>query len=265
MPTKEVLKQDLQQKTVTELADAHCHLDMVSASEVVAAINASVKTMITNGVDIKSDMAAMKMADGRNVFAMLGIDPEHAILVQPDELETVIGLIKGSFGPGIVGIGEIGLDGKVANMEWQKTVFRRLLDLANELKVPVSIHSREALDEVITILEEKAVKKAHIHFFEGSIEQAKRVERLGYMISIPPLESARRRKVIKEVSIDNIMVESDAPAAVKSPIEVHKAVEMIAEEKRITFEQAAHAVVANTKKFFGIESAGRPKLTLMRN
>jgi Tat protein secretion system quality control protein TatD with DNase activity len=60
------------------------------------------------------------------------------------------------------------------------------------------------------------------------------------------------------------MVESDAPAAVKSPSDVAKAVEMIAEEKRITFEQAAAAVVANTKRFFGIESS-KPKLTLMRN
>ena len=47
--------------------------------------------------------------------------------------------------------------------------------------------------------------------------------------------------------------------------DVKKAVEMIAEEKRITFEQAAHAVVANTKRYFGIENAGKPKLTLMRN
>jgi len=265
MATKEILKQNLKQMTVTELADAHCHLDLLSAAQIGEAINANVKTLITNGVDIKSDMAALKMADGRNIFAMLGIDPEHAVLVQPEELETAVGLIKGSFGPGIVGIGEIGLDGKIPNMDWQKTVFRRLLDLALELKVPVSIHSRDALDEVLSILEEKAVKKAHIHFFEGSTEQAKRVERMGYMISIPPLESGRRRKVIKEVSIDNIMVESDAPAAVKSPLDVRKAVEMIAEEKRITFEQAAQAVVANTKRFFGIESKPKPKLTLMRN
>ena len=60
MATKEVLKQDLQQKGVTELADAHCHLDMISAAEVGEAINGNVKTMITNGVDIKSDMAAIR-------------------------------------------------------------------------------------------------------------------------------------------------------------------------------------------------------------
>jgi TatD DNase family protein len=167
MATKEVLKQEPEYKTMTELADAHCHLDMIGAMQIGEAINAGVKTMITNGVDIKSDMAATKLADGRNVFAMLGIDPEHAVLVQPEELEVVVGLIKGSIGTGVVGIGEIGLDGKVTNMEWQKKVFGRLLDLALELKVPVSIHSREALDEVLAILEEKGVKKAHIHFFEG--------------------------------------------------------------------------------------------------
>ena len=264
MPTREVLKQD-QQKSVTELADSHCHLDMISASQVGEAITLGVKTMITNGVDIKSDMEAIRLADGRNVFAMLGVDPEHAMLVEPEELEAVLGIIKGSFGrTGIVGIGEIGLDGKAENMEWQKKIFGRLVDLALELNVPVSVHSRAALDDVLSTLESKGVKKAHIHFFEGSVEQAKRAERLGYMLSFPPLESARRRKVIKEVSIDNIMVESDAPAAVKSPTDVRKAVEIVAEEKRITFEQAAHAVVANTKRFFGTERE-KPKLTLMRN
>lgn len=263
MPTKDVTKHDMQ-KTITELADAHCHLDMMTGAQIGEGISGGVKTLITNGVDIKSDMAAVKLADGRNVFAMVGIDPEHAVLIEEGELEVALGLIKGSIVSGVVGIGEIGLDGKVENMEWQKKVFGRLLDLAVVLNLPVSIHSRDALDEVLLMLEAKGVKKAHIHFFEGSLEQAKRVERLGYMISVPPLESGRRRKVIKEVSIDNIMVESDAPAAVKSLTDISKAVEIIAEEKRITYEQAAHAVVANTKRFFGIEAA-KPKLTLMRN
>ena len=259
-----MLKNETYRKTTTELADAHCHLDLMTGAQIAEAINASVKTLITNGVDMKSDMESLRIADGTNVFAMLGIDPEHAVLVKEDELEIAANLIKGSVRPGVVGIGEIGLDGKVGKMEWQKTVFGRMLDLANEMKLPVSIHSREALDEVLSTLESNGVERAHIHFFEGSVEQAKRAERLGYMISIPPLESARRRKVIKEVSIHNIMVESDAPAAVKSPKEIAPAVEMIAEEKRITFDQAAQAVVANTKRFFGIEKA-KPKLTLMRN
>ncbi|MDE1865589.1 MAG: TatD family hydrolase [Candidatus Micrarchaeota archaeon] len=261
--TKDVLKHDFQ-KTVVELADAHCHLDLMTATQIGDAINASVKTLITNGVDIKSDMESVKLADGKNVFVMLGLDPEHAVKLKEDELELAVGLIRGSIGPGVVGIGEIGLDGREGNMPLQKKVFGRMLDLALELDLPVSIHSRGALDEVLQMLEDKAVKKAHIHFFEGSVEQAKRAERLGCMISVPPLESGRRRKVIKEVSIDNIMAESDAPVAVKSPRDVTIAVGMIAEEKRITFEQAAQAIVANTKRYFGIE-AGKPKLTLMRN
>lgn len=266
MTTREILKKDqnLQQKTIVELADAHCHLDLMDGASISEAINAGVKTLITNGVDIKSDMESVRLADGRNVFTMLGIDPEHSIFLEENELELAVNLIKGSITPGVVGIGEIGLDGKTGKMEWQKKVFGRFVDLASELQLPMSIHSREALDEVLSVLEAKGAKRAHIHFFEGSVEQAKRAERLGCMISIPPLESGRRRKVIKEVSIDNIMVESDAPVAVKSPADVSKAVEMIAEEKRITFEQAASSVVANTKRFFGIAD-GKPKLTLMRN
>ena len=123
MPTKDVLKHDLRERTATELADAHCHLDLMTGVQIGEAIEASVKTMITNGVDIKSDMQALRLADGRNVFAMLGIDPEHSVSVKPEELDVAIGLIRGSIGPGVVGIGEIGLDGKTPNMEWQRKVF----------------------------------------------------------------------------------------------------------------------------------------------
>ena len=59
------------------------------------------------------------------------------------------------------------------------------------------------------------------------------------MISIPPLESDKRSKVIKEISIDNIMVESRCPCGCKIPKDVIRAVEMIAEEKQLDIQRAA--------------------------
>jgi TatD DNase family protein len=249
------------QRTITELADAHCHLDLMNPADISEAVGFGVKTLITNGVDTKSNIASLKLADGKNIFAVLGVDPEHAAKMDDSELEANIKMIRENASK-IVGIGEIGLDkgGRIENFERQKAAFAKLIDLAEELKLPISIHSRNTMEEVLTMLESKGVRKAHIHFFDGDVMQAKRAERLGYMISIPPLESGKRRKVIKEVSIDNIMVESDSPVAVKSPKEVVKAIEMIAEEKRLDVQKVAQAVVANTKRYFNIGA----KPTLMR-
>lgn len=259
MLTKQMNKSEPMQTSIVELADAHCHLDLMNSDEIREAVQYGVRTIITNGVDTKSNMAAANLHDGKNIFAMLGVDPEHGILMPDAELEFNIKTIRSA--RNLAGIGEIGLDknGKVGNYERQKLIFERFVDLAIEMQLPMSIHSRNAVDEVLSILETKGAKKAHIHFFDGGVEQAKRMERMGYMLSIPPLESSRRRKIIKEVSIDNIMVESDSPVATKSPKEVRKAIEMVAEEKRISFERAAEATVANTKRFFTTGNRGNSK------
>jgi len=244
-----------------ELADAHCHLDLLNAEEISEAVGFGVKTMITNGVDPASNIKSLKLADGINIFPVLGIDPEHAVKTTDAELSASISMIRQN-ATRIVGIGEIGLDkgGRISNFERQKLFFGRFVDLALELNLPVSVHSRNAIGDVLAVLESKGVRKAHIHFFDGDAMQAKTAERMGYTISIPPLESNRRRKVIKDMSIDNIMVESDSPVAAKSPKEVIRAVEMIAEEKQLDIQRVAHAVVANTKRFFNLHA----KPTLMR-
>jgi TatD DNase family protein len=264
MATKQMLKEREQDyKMVTALADAHCHADLMSMDEINEAVRFGVRTIIADGVDTKSNIRVSQLHDGKHVYAMLGVDPEHCIGMSDDELEFNINMARTT--KGIVGIGEIGLDrgGRIGNFDRQRMVFERFLDVAKEMDLPVSVHSRNTIDEVLQILEGKGIRKAHIHFFEGNAEQCKRVEKLGYMISIPPLESAKRRKVIKEMSIDNIMVESDSPVAVKSPKDVRKAVEMIAEEKRIAFERAAEAVVLNTRRFFNIDV--RQHSTFMRS
>lgn len=262
MDTKQMTKNqtvETIQKQVTEMADAHCHLDLIDDPQIIkAAIAYGVKTIITDGVDTKSNARSLELADGKNIFPMLGIDPQHSN-IKDDEIEFNIGMIKQNQGK-ITGIGEIGLDyGKVAEfapIERQKLVFGRFLDLAKELKLPVSIHSREALSDVLQILDEKEMEMVHIHFFEGSVQQAKEVEKKGYMISVPPLHSVKRGKVIKEIAIDNIMAESDSPGVSGSPREIERSIQMVAEAKRIDFKRAADLLTQNTKRFFRINTKG---------
>jgi TatD DNase family protein len=253
--TKQLLKEDTKEKQLTEMADAHCHLDLVNDPEIIRqAVSYGVRTIITNGVDTKSNIRSMEIADNRNIFALLGIDPEHANVTK-EELEFNINLIRQN-AKKISGIGEIGMDyGKVKDkvpVEKQRMVFETFLDLAKELDLPVSVHSRDAMDYVIQILSEKEIKSAHIHFFEGSVQQAREVVKKGWMISVPPLISNKRSKVIKEVAIDNIMAESDSPVVGASPRDVEKSIRIVAEAKILPVERAAELLTKNTKKFFRI-------------
>ena len=259
MNTKQLIKERTIEKQVTEMADAHCHLDLLGdAAEIAESIRYGVRTIVTNGVDTKSNMKAMELADSKNIFAMLGIDPEHAGMGD-EELEFNIKIIRQN-STRISGIGEIGLDyGKVKEkvpIERQKSVFVAFLDLAKELRLPISVHSRDAIADVIHILEDRKMEMVHIHFFEGGVQQAKEVEKNGWLISVPPIDSSKRGKIIKEIAIDNIMAESDAPIVGTTPRDVEKSIEIVAEAKRIEFKRAADLLTQNTKKFFRLQTKG---------
>ncbi len=257
MNTKQVLKEKTVDRQVTEMADAHCHLDLIpDSSEISKSIAYGVRTIVTNGVDTKSNVRSLELADNKNIFALLGIDPEHSNVTE-EELEFNIKMIK-NHSPKVTGIGEIGLDygrvGESVPVEQQKKVFECFLDLAKHLKLPVSIHSRGALPDILQILNDKGMDMVHIHFFEGSVQQAKEIEKKGYMISVPPIQSNKRSKVIKEVAIDNIMAETDAPVVGLAPRDVERSIQIVAEAKRIDFKRAAELLTLNTKKFFRIKS-----------
>ena len=134
----------------------------------------------------------------------------------------------------------------------KKSFFKRFVELAIELDKPVSVHSREAIDDVLDILENTGIKKAHIHFFEGNAKQAKRVESLGFMVSIPPMHSAKRMDAITALPIANIMAETDSPTAGMHIYDIDKSVMLIAKAKGMDFESCAVAIADNTKRFFNI-------------
>lgn len=248
------------EKVKVELADAHCHLDIVRDPGIIEkAVHDGVLTLITNGVNTSSNKKALELSDGINIFPALGIDPEFAVKIGDDdlddEIEANVKLIEDNKHK-VVSIGEIGLDytkaKTPADKAKQRTVFERFIDLANKLDLPVSVHSRDSMDNVLEILMERKAKKVHLHFFEGNVAHAKLAERNGYMISIPPLDSGTRQQVIRNVAIDYLMVESDCPAVAKSPFEVQFSAKMIAALKGLTYEKAAETLTLNTKRFFGI-------------
>ena len=248
----QVLKERVHPMHLNELADAHCHLDAFPdpSTTIKDARFGGISTMVTAGGSRASSLEAIRIADNEGVFAVIGIDPQNADgdFGFVGEIEC---LVK-AHGK-VVGIGEIGIDNKVGTeKQLQNDVFERQIEIAKALDVPIVVHSRQAIDEVIEIIKRHEVKKAMFHFFEGDEGKAKLLADMGYVISIPPIESARRKRVINKIDIRNIAVETDSPVVGKSPLDVIRIVEWIAGIKGIPFGEASLRITQNVKRLFSI-------------
>lgn len=234
-------------------SDAHCHLEMFrDPFQVVEdARKKGVGLIITAGSDATSNLKMLELSKG-TVYGVAGIDPEFASVDfrYIDELAELIRMNRN-----IIGIGEIGIDstktGK-ASIEKQIEAFEKQIDIAKEMEMPIVVHSRKALEKVMEILERKEVEKAVMHFFEGTEEQARILAKKGYLISIPPGESGKRKRVIKTIELNSIVAETDSPAAGESPADVVKVIELIASLKGINPEEAGEAITKTIKDYFYI-------------
>ena len=173
-----------------ELIDTHCHLgfeQLADDVEAVAArsIEAGVTGWITVGTEPQQNKKAVELADRfENMYAAVGIHPHDAKDVNSRTLTELREFVKN---PKVVAIGETGLDFhyNFSEQSVQRRVFAAQLKIAAELNLPVIIHSREAFDDTMDILERYGggVKKVVFHCFGGSAAQAKLVLDKGFYIS----------------------------------------------------------------------------------
>lgn len=240
-------------REVAELADAHCHHEAIDTESLKQAAACGIKTIVVNGVDAVSNIKALALSDNRQVFAAIGLHPNNLQGMKESEIIYITRMIRENSDK-IIAIGEIGLDFKFAiesgKQKRQIGVFESMLDLAVELDLPVSIHARKALKEVLDILSDRHLKRAHLHFFDGNTEIAKRIAALGYMVSIAPFEFEKSVKSITHIHVDNIMAETDAPSANARLIDLEKAVGIVARIKGMDYNKIATMLTNNTKRFF---------------
>ncbi|MCS7122702.1 MAG: TatD family hydrolase [Candidatus Micrarchaeota archaeon] len=120
---------------------------------------------------------------------------------------------------GKLGVGEIGLDyywvKREEDRSMQRSVFMHQLSVAEKSGF-VEIHCREAYDDVLEILSTYNIKTVIFHFFSGTLDHYRKIIDHGWFISIPPRESASRKKAI-QYSIDYILCETDSPYICESP------------------------------------------------
>jgi TatD DNase family protein len=238
-----------------DFADAHCHLDSIIFSY-DKKINEKI-LYITSGYSESSNEKNMEISQKYpNVFFTAGISPQEANKYENIEqkiMEWEEELFKMAKNKKLVAIGEIGLDYHFGKTEEERSrqldCFYFQLHLAEKLSLPVVIHSRDAEKECIEILENFSLNYM-LHYFSGKAEMARKAEEGKGFLSIPPIKSKERKKIIGQISLDKILCESDAPAAGKMPEDTIESIKMVAEIKKIELEETKKQILKNTISFF---------------
>ena len=275
------------------LFDAHTHLNYEEFSEEERLNRAKeieksdVEFIIDVGDSVESSRQAIKDAtDYSWCYAAVGIHPDKALTYSDNDLNEIKELASA---PKVKAIGEIGLDfhyGKDSKSE-QIELFRKQIKIANELMMPIMIHTREA--DAITrdiLIEEGAfseTRKGHfpkrpdgqegmvgdarvqLHCYSGSLELAREYVKLGATISIGgPLTFKNARKtveVLEGIPLQFIMSETDAPFLAPEPKRgrpnktpyIEHVVRRMALLKGIGFDEAVRITSENARRFFNIK------------
>lgn len=257
-----------------EYFDTHSHYDddkfIEDREEVLEKIfNAGVTRCINMGCDIESSKKAIEIANNHDfIYAAVGLHPEE-IPQSEEELWKTILQIKDLAvqNKKVIAIGEIGLDyyWNKYNKELQKQAFIKQIELANELKLPVSIHTRDAIDDMISIIRNyKIENRGVLHCCPFNRELVKHGVDNGLYIGFGGTSTFKNSKNAKEilnmVPDDRILIETDSPYLSPEPkrgtrndsSNLKYIIEKLAEYKEIEPEKMAKLTFENAKKLFKI-------------
>ena len=253
-----------------QLFDTHAHYDAQQfdgdrVKLLTQLPEQGVGLVVNPGCDILTSWQAIELATRYDhVYAAVGYHPENCAPYQESDLDTLRNMARHTK---VVAIGEIGLDYYWEDnppKELQQQVFRAQMELAQELHLPVIVHDREAHADSLAIVKEFPAVKGVFHCFSGSVELARELIKLGWMISFTGVltyNNARKAvEVAEAIPLEHIMVETDAPYMAPVPFRgkrcdssmVLHTCERLAKLKGISVEECAHITMENGKRFFGI-------------
>lgn len=211
------------------LVDTHCHLNIMQAEQnldeiIENAIKSDIIRIMVPGIDLESSLEAIRIAEKYDlVFAAIGYHPNNANKWRKDSFSQLLEL---SHHPKVKAIGEIGLDfyREYVTHSVQKQVFAEQLRLSEETGLPVIIHSRNALDELIDTLtkwskfsklNEETQFAGVLHAFEGNFQQAEFITKHNFFIGIGgPItykNSDDKHEIVMKIPLKSILLETDSP------------------------------------------------------
>ena len=231
---------------------------------------AGVGAVVIPGVDAASSRSALALAETRPwLFAAAGIHPEDCAGCTAADFSAIRDLCREKK---VVAIGEIGLDYYWAEnppKEFQQMVFRRQLELALELELPVIVHDREAHGDSLAIVRAFPRVRGVFHCYSGSLEDAKTLIALGWNLSFTGSITYKNAKKAPEVLAwipeDRFMIETDAPYMLPYPrvkgekrndsSRLPRIAAKIAAIRGLTEAEVERISTENGIRFFGLEDA----------
>lgn len=249
------------------LIDTHCHLTydfsrLGGANAVMErAVAAGVKYMICPTADPVDILPAVKLAhEHDNVFATIGIHPEHAGTNPADYItDEILGDSR------VLAVGEIGLDYHEMSADTrdaQIELFERQLEMARRAGLPVAIHTRDAESDTFDILSRYPDIYGVMHCFTSSYDLAKKMLDRGYYFSASGIltfkNAADIRDTFARIPIDRLVVETDSPycapvpyrGKICEPAYVVETTRVLSEIKNVSFEKMCDIVMENVKKLY---------------
>ena len=228
------------------------------------ASDAHVEVLIASFCEKDDIMLSTKFVEKyKNLYACIGYHPEVSNKIVEKDYEILEEMVKNN--PKIVAIGEIGLDyyWNKDNKVKQREVFCKQLEIAEKLKVPVVIHSRDSINETYEILKKYKVSGV-IHCFSGSLEMAKKFISLGFLLGIGGVVTFKNSKlfeVIEKLELTNIVLETDSPYLTPEPnrgktnesSNIPYIAQKIAEIKNISLEKVAKITTENAIRVFDLD------------
>ena len=208
------------------LIDTHCHLDAAefNADRNAVALDAQragVGKIVVPAVARENFQTVIDLAHQySHCFMALGIHPMYVDKAHPSDLTLLKQLVAEQLAhknPKIVAIGEIGLDFFVTqqNRETQEYFFIEQLKIAQTFELPVVLHVRRAIDDVLKQLRKHKVVGGIAHAFNGSAQQAEKLIELGFKLGFGGTMTYSRalkiRELAKNLPLESIVLETDAP------------------------------------------------------
>lgn len=255
-----------------KIIDTHCHLNDEALYKdldnvISRARQAGVEKMVVVGWDEPSSKLAIKISEQYDfIYAVIGFHPENVFDIDDKVLYDTLNLYKH---PKVVGIGEIGLDYHWTKdpdkREIQKEYFIKQIKFANEVGLPISIHSREAFADTLEILKQyPPLHSGVMHCYSGSVENIQDIINLNLYIGLDGPVTFTNAKTPKEVAaevpLEKLVVETDCPylsphplrGTVNEPANICLVIDAIADLKQMSKKHLLEVVYDNSCRLFNL-------------
>lgn len=200
--------------------ESHAHYDDErfddDRDELLAELPADgIETVVNSSSDIASSRASIALAEKYPYFyASVGVHPHEVSKMTEADIDTLREMSKH---PKVVALGEMGLDFyyDLSPRDSQRYWFKRQLELAEELDMPIIVHSRDASQECFDIISQSKVRKGVIHCYSGSAPMAKDYADMGFYIGVGGSLTFKNNKktveVVEKLPLEKILIETDSP------------------------------------------------------